>query len=308
MMMATNGVYEDAEAEVVREVTRCNICGSIEYKVLYKETEAQIHQIVKCTNCGLMYAFPLGKQNITKYYVKEEDTQQYMWATPQVHHAKIKAKDYEDIDSYLGRYFPERGKLLEVGSSTGIFLDYMRGRGWDVIGIEPNGSAVNFAKEVFGIETHQATLESAPLSEASVEAAVMLHVIEHVDNPAAAVNSVCHLLRPGGIFVVETPTFDSFAFRLLGRRERSIRCDGHIFFFTVNTLSDLLERHGFRILEWKKVGRTLSLERLLWNIGVISKSERVQRLLGKISENMKLQDKLIHVNARDMVRIYCRKK
>ena len=36
----------------------CNICGSDNYEVLFPEGKAQIHRIVKCKNCDLMYANP----------------------------------------------------------------------------------------------------------------------------------------------------------------------------------------------------------------------------------------------------------
>ena len=306
--MAINDTVRNRGKKIKDEVCLCNICGSSEQTVLYQEHEAQIHQIVKCMQCDLMYAYPVHGNNINNYDVKEQSAEQYTWETPQIQHAKIKAKDYEDIASYLDTYFPMQGRILEVGSSTGIFLDYMQKKGWDVVGVEPNGSAVNFAKQMFGIETYQATLESAPIPNDSIEAAVLLHVIEHLDDPASAIKDVFRLLKPGGIFVAETPTYDSFAFKLLGRRERSLNCNGHIFFFTKKTLSELMERHGFRVLETKKVGRTLSISRLLWNLGVMSKSKHIQRFFDGITQRFNLDDKLIYINARDMIRIYCQKE
>ena len=42
--------------------------------------------------------------------------------------------------------------------------------------------------------------------------------------------------------MIETPRYDSLAFTVFGRRERSISCDGHIFFFTTGTLQRLCEK------------------------------------------------------------------
>src|SRR2546429_2525438 len=53
---------------------------------------------------------------------------------------------------------------------------------------------------------------------------------------------------------------------------------GHIVFYTGRTLGALLERCGFKVVAQRRVGRTLTLGRLLWNIGVMSKSKTVQQM------------------------------
>ena len=69
-------------------------------------------------------------------------------------------------------------------------------------------------------------------------------------------------------------------FKLLGRRERSLNSEGHIYFFTTPTLQNLCKAAGFRLVELDYVGRSLTLDRLMWNMGVISKSEPRQAIDG----------------------------
>jgi hypothetical protein len=69
-------------------------------------------------------------------------------------------------------------------------------------------------------------------------------------------------------------------FNLLGRRQRSLsNCNGRIYFFTVPTLTKLLEIHGFEVVRTDLVGRTLTLDRFLMNVGIISKSSAVAGFL-----------------------------
>ena len=137
----------------------------------------------------------------------------------------------------------------------------------------------------------------------------MLHVIEHMPDPAQNVRELRRVLRPGGMLVVETPRFDSLMFKLLGRRERSINnSHGHIYFFTVPTLSRLLEQNGFEIVRVDMVGRTLTLDRLVSNLGVMSRSERIRHFMWRTGAKLRLDRFRIHVNARDMQRIYARAK
>ena len=109
--------------------------------------------------------------------------------------------------------------------------------------------------------------------------------------------------------LVETPRFDSLMFKILGRRERSINnCDGHIYFFTVPTLSRMLERAGFEVARVDLVGRTLTIDRILYNIGLMSQNQTVKRWMANLGTRWGFDRKHVHLNVRDMQRIYARAK
>lgn len=287
---------------------RCNNCGATAYKVLYGAGRAQIHQIVQCEQCGLMYAFPLERKNLDTYFNTTGDQEPLTEASPEVRRGLNKLPDYEKIESELSGLLPAKGLVVEVGAHSGLLLRSFRARGWEVKGIEPDGRAVEFARRAYDLDVRNATLLTTDLEDGCADAVVMLHVIEHLDDPADNLRAVTRILRDDGIFVVETPIYDTLAYRILGRRERSMSCDGHIFFYTKATLSRLLGDHGFTILRSERVGRTMSLSRLLWNLGVMSKNSKVQRLMKAAGDAPSLRDRYIYINARDMLRIYARKK
>jgi SAM-dependent methyltransferase len=131
----------------------------------------------------------------------------------------------------------------------------------------------------------------------------MLHVIEHVPDPVGTLREIRRILKPGGHVVLETPRYDTFMFWLLGRRERSLSCDGHIFFFTTATLREACKVAG---LEWGRVeytGRSLTLDRLVYNLGIISKSPALQRAAYNASRRARLNRVRFTVNVRDMQRV-----
>jgi len=114
-------------------------------------------------------------------------------------------------------------------------------------------------------------------------------------------------LRKGGVFVVETPRFNSLLFKVLGRRERSIQnCNGHIYFFTEQTLQGLLERNGYKVFRIDRVGRTLTLDRFMYNLGLVTRSLRMQRLFANASRRLHLEKLHLYLNFRDMQRMYAR--
>jgi 2-polyprenyl-3-methyl-5-hydroxy-6-metoxy-1,4-benzoquinol methylase len=207
----------------------------------------------------------------------------------------------------LDQMLPQRGRLLEIGSYLGIFLDRIRADGWDTTGLEPERSAAAYCRKKYQLNIVSGILPKPELVPGSFDAVMMLHVIEHMPDPATDLREIRRLLRPGGILVVETPRFDSLMFKLLGRRERSMNnCAGHIYFFSVPTLTKLLEKCGYKVDRVELVGRTLTADRFVYNLGLITRSRGVQRMMGRLSSSLRLDRLRFHVNARDMQRLYCR--
>jgi 2-polyprenyl-3-methyl-5-hydroxy-6-metoxy-1,4-benzoquinol methylase len=287
---------------------KCNNCDADDYTIVFPEGKAQIHRIVKCNNCGLMYANPQTdsnfeieedtspRDNLDLEEVTKELDEQYL------RKQYIHQKDYDEIFTFLKDR--DRGNLLEVGSHAGVFLNSARERGWNVTGVEPWGPPREYSKLKFGLNVLSESFETAGLEKNSFDVIVSTHVIEHVYNPKIFVQKAYELLKPKGLLIIETPTYDSFSFRLLKHRERSMRCNGHVFLYTKQSLKMLTESCGFKVLKHTTVGRTLSLDRLFYNFGVITNKKK---FFENISKKLRLEKFVIHINASDMQRIYCEK-
>jgi 2-polyprenyl-3-methyl-5-hydroxy-6-metoxy-1,4-benzoquinol methylase len=292
---------------------KCNLCGANNYKVIFDEGTAQVHRIVKCNNCGLIYANPQtdNVSNVEQDHLisdlilndlnSNEDQDHF---NPENHRylkkQYLQLKDYSKIIDFVD--FKEKGTFIEIGSYAGVFLNEAQKRGWNVIGIEPLERPALYSEKKFGIKVIRKYFEQAGLQNETADVIVACHVIEHVPDPSFFVNHAYLLLKPGGYLILETPTYDSFIFKVLRKRERSIRCNGHIFFFTKDTLMKLVEKNGFKVVKHEKVGRTLTLDRLFYNFGIITGKKE---FFSRISEKLRLDKFIIRVNMKDMQRIYC---
>lgn len=131
------------------------------------------------------------------------------------------------------------GPLLDVGAGRGRFVAYARAHGYaDARGIEPSRRST--APHVDAI-----ALEAARFAD--LGAISLWHVLEHVEDPAAALERLRGWLRPGGVLLVGVPDLDSWQARLGGARWYHLDLPRHRTHFTARGLTLLLERTGFTV-------------------------------------------------------------
>lgn len=285
----------------------CTICNTNNTTEIFAAGKAQVHRIVKCNTCNLMYANPQTdnvsavEKNYTSTNIKEELKN----FTPENHQYLkkqfLQLKDYAKIIDFVDK--KDKGNFMEIGSYAGIFLNEARKKGWNVIGIEPLEIPALYSEKL-GVKVIRKYFEEVYLPFESIDVMVATHVIEHVSNPTAFIEKAYNVLKHGGKLILETPTYDSLSFKILQHRERSIRCDGHLYFFTKQTLSMLVAKNGFKILKHEYVGRTLTADRLMYNLGVIT---GMKNLFATISKKLHFNKFVMRINTHDMQRIYCEK-
>jgi SAM-dependent methyltransferase len=286
----------------------CVYCGVDDATEVFGSGVAQPSRIVKCNHCGLMYASPRAKEPDHVQIITWDDNLDFASYNPQRYEKeKLQTRDYSRTVKLLNRLYPARGKLLEIGSSLGFLLSEFKKDGWDVFGVEPDGAGCRHARETLGVECVRAILEDAALPDESFDVIIMNHVIEHLDDPLATLREINRVLKPAGHLVLETPRYDTLMFKLLGRRERSVSCPGHIYFFTTQTLRNLYEAAGFQTTQLDYVGRSLTLDRLLWNVGVLTKNERARQWLSAVSRKLGLNAVRLYMNLADMQRVCVQK-
>lgn len=143
------------------------------------------------------------------------------------------------------------GRLLEVGCSYGYLLLEAEARGWTVTGVEPSTEAAEVARKSISGTVINGTLEDVIRREAGSEfdAAVMLHVIEHVPDPEAELRRVAAQLKADGLLILATPNIRSLQHRLLRRWWEWVIPPAHLWYFSQESLSALLDRTGFEVFE-----------------------------------------------------------
>lgn len=159
-------------------------------------------------------------------------------------------KSYERIAAYAGGL--TKGRVLDVGCAYGIMLERFPDS-FEKFGIDVSAHAINIAKrrlpeanfKIGGAE------ERFPFKENHFDVVLANDLLEHLENPKAALLNIHRVLKAGGLLYITTPNLNAIRKRIFSYADRK---EHHISMFAHKELMDLLESIGFRIEDhWTSV-------------------------------------------------------
>lgn len=96
--------------------------------------------------------------------------------------------------------------------------------------------------------------KSLPFQEDTFDIVICNDVLEHLDNPVAALENIKIVLKRGGILYINTPNLNLFRKKVLGFADKK---EHHISLFPHKNLLDLLKKVGFKVEEhWTYINFT----------------------------------------------------
>ncbi len=125
------------------------------------------------------------------------------------------------------------GRLVEIGAADGAFCKCLREEGIDAIGVDPLGDQ----ESEFVVSGYAS---DGALAAGSAETVVAYHVMEHVTDPLAWLQSIRSMLKAGGTLIIEVPDVDNWPVDAWHHE--------HFTQFNTASLTALLEYAGFTTL------------------------------------------------------------
>ena len=115
---------------------------------------------------------------------------------------------WRDRKATLTQY-KQSGALLDLGCSSGAFLEFLKGDSWKLYGIEMSADCARRAEARTGAHVFVGDIPDAPFPPESFDVITCFDVLEHLYEPRRVMARVGEWLKPGGIFYVQVPNVDS---------------------------------------------------------------------------------------------------
>lgn len=97
-------------------------------------------------------------------------------------------------------------RILEIGCGIGTVVFKLSGQGYDVIGTDISGEAINYGRKKYGdIRLEVQAAESLPYEDRYFDVVLSFDLFEHIAATDVHLSEVRRVLRPGGHYLFQTP-------------------------------------------------------------------------------------------------------
>lgn len=167
----------------------------------------------------------------------------------------------------LACHAPPGSRLLDLGCGNGYVSNWIAEKGYSVVGVDASDDGIPIAAKAYpAVEFHHASVYD-PLSErlGQFSTIVSLEVVEHLYSPRDYMREIANLLKPGGKLIISTPYhgyMKNLALALSGKMDSHFTAlwdNGHIKFWSRETLTVLLEEQQLKVVSFDRVGRIAPL-------------------------------------------------
>ena len=151
--------------------------------------------------------------------------------------------------------------ICDLGCGNGHITGRLAELGFQVTGVDASASGIAIARRAYPKAEFVEALIDRELRLGQFDLVVSSDVIEHLYRPSELLEAARALLKPGGQVLLGTP-YHGYVKNLvlaasgkLDAHFSALHDGGHIKFFSVKTLSELIARHGFTDLSFSYYGR-----------------------------------------------------
>ena len=220
--------------------------------------------VQRCRGCGLVFTNPQPiPQTVGQHYDLEPEE---YWDADYLDHADAPADHY--IEQFRSRWRGDRPAVaLDVGAGVGHTMLALHQAGMEAWGIEPGAAFRRRAlqrPEIREDRLLHATIETADLPDGRFDFINMGAVVEHLTDPAAALERAANWLAPGGLMMAAVPSSDWLVSRVLNLAYRVQGLDYvtnvspmhspyHLFEFTRRSFAAHGRRAGYEIADSRVV-------------------------------------------------------
>lgn len=199
------------------------------------------YRIVQCNRCGLVRSDPvIDRETLKKLY--EQSALNYEKDIPNLR------RTYGSYLRKMEKYQTEKEGCLEVGCGNGFLLEEALVQGYQrVVGVEPSQNAIEQADPLIKNSIINDMMRPDLLTQ-KVSAICMFQLFDHIPNPKEFLAACAEALLPGGLILCFNHNVTAFSAKVLGEKSPIIDIE-HTFLYSPDTIRNLFQKNGYKVLE-----------------------------------------------------------
>ncbi|MDD5211667.1 MAG: class I SAM-dependent methyltransferase [Sulfuricurvum sp.] len=230
--------------ETLTEERNCPVCHVNHEQFIFKKDGGRY---VKCADCAMIYLNPVFKnEHLENHYRNNHDCQSEIATNESEFYTALYSKGLRAIETVTAA-----GNILDIGCSSGNFLDIALASKWKTYGVELNEKEASYATQK-GHTVHNTLLEDVTFDD-KMDAVSLWDVFEHLKDGHAYLCQIKELLSENGVIFLQIPSADSLAAKML--QEKCQMFDGieHVNLYSYKGIQKLAHECGLSILSCETV-------------------------------------------------------
>ncbi len=248
---------------------RCIVCNSDNFTEMYENT------LLKCSNCDFIFA----NMEATDEQLKAIYSEDYFKGNEYLDYLMDKAAIQKNFSKRLHQIQVNSNQsnliALEIGCAYGFFGEVFveKFKNADYTGIDVVPEAISYGKQTLKLNLVLQDYLTYPNIQ-KFSHVFMWDVIEHLPRPDLFIEKISHELQKDGELHITTGDIGAWLPKMQKQNWRMIHPPTHLHYFSSQTLTLLLIKHGFSIksISYQPVYR--SIKQIFYSLFLLNKPRR----------------------------------
>ena len=231
----------------MKKEEKCQLCNS--ENILKLKLKKDNYNLMKCQQCELIFLNPIPKtKEIKEYYSNYLSKKNNKFINKEIiklRKEKIWIPRYNTISKKIKM---EDKSILEIGSGTGEWLEILKRKKLNYLGIEISPEEYKKTKINYNV-INKSLLEFK--NEQTYDIIFMWDLIEHLNDLNSNFNKINKLLNKNGHIIISTINTDSISFSLKKSNWRFFYPPEHIYYFNEKSLKILAKKENYKIIHYE---------------------------------------------------------